>query len=93
MDLIKASTEELVEELIRRGEGLTVNTPKGPIVAKVIPDDEYPGIALVYSEKGTGEPGVIMEYTPTGENAGNVQLRIYSKENPDDEPVDILRMS
>ena len=68
-------------------------TPAGLIEARSMPDDEYPGIALLFSKKGSGEPGGIMEYTPTGENAGHVQLRIYSKENPDDDPWKILQMS
>lgn len=70
-----------------------IQTPAGAIEAKVLPDDEYPGIALLYEGEGSGEPGAIMEYTQTGENAGHVQLRIYSKENPDDDPWKILQMS
>ena len=70
-----------------------IQTPAGAIEAKVLPDDEYPGIALLYEGEGSGEPGAIMEYTQTGENAGHVQLRIYSKENPDDDPWNILQMS
>ena len=97
MDIIKFSDEELLSEFKRRNgvfdTSICVDTPAGPIKAAIIPDDEYPGIALVFARKGSGEPGVIMEFTPTGENAGNVQLRIYTRENPDDEPWKILRMS
>lgn len=73
--------------------GIRIQTPVGPVEARVIPDGEYPGIALLYAGEGSGEPGAVMEYTPSGKNAGHIQLRIYSKEAPDDEPWRILRMS
>ena len=65
-----------------------MKTPLGVISAAEIPDEEYPGIALLF--KGTsGEPGAIMEYNP---NQENVMLRVYNRENPDDEPCEILPM-
>ena len=73
---------------------LRVQTPAGPIVAKVMPDDEYPGI-IVMNEKEPGQPAAILEYSPTA--AGNtkncMQLRVYDETNPDDEPVAIYQMS
>lgn len=82
-----------VDETVSGSRGFRVKTPAGAIEARELPDDEYPGIALLFAEKGSGEPGAVMEYTPSGKNAGHVQLRIYSKENPDDEPWDVLRMN
>lgn len=71
-------------------EKIQVKTPKGTIEAKVIQDREYPGIALCYAEPGTGEPGAIMEYTPTHDD---VVMRVYDVPHADDEPRMIVSMT
>lgn len=69
---------------------LIVETPIGAVEARVMPDDEYPGIALVFAEKGSGEPGAIMEYDPYKKA---IQMRVYSAEEPDDEPAAVFVMA
>lgn len=93
--------KDLVDAVIRaharpaaKKEELRVQTPAGPIVAKVMPDDEYPGI-IVMNEKEPGQPAAILEYSPTAaENTKScMELRVYDVANPDDEPVAIYQMS
>lgn len=76
---------------------LRVDTPAGPITAKASGDPEYPGIWVTY-DGGDGEPGALLEYTPS-EVDGNmnvhkcVMLRVYGPEDPDGDPVQAYRMS
>lgn len=72
-----------------------VNTPEGFIEARVTQDEEYPGIALVYTGTGSGEPGAIMEYVPDDarEYPGQVVLRVWSRERPESDPFPVLPMS
>ena len=69
-------------------EKLNISTPKGNIVAKIVPDKEYPGIGVFFN--APGEPGVIMEYDPLNDC---IQLRIYGKEDSEGDPVSIMRLS
>ena len=73
---------------------LKVDTPAGPIVAKVMPDKEYPGI-IVENEEGDGQPAAILEYSPTafGNTKSCMQLQVYDVRDPDDDPVAIFQMS
>lgn len=73
---------------------LRVETPAGPIMAKVMPDDEYPGI-IVMNEKEPGQPAAILEYNPTADDNTKscMELRVHDETNPDDEPVAIYQMS
>ena len=68
---------------------LRVKTKLGSIRASIIPDKEYPGIELSF-EGGNGEAGAIMEYSPTTDS---INLRVYSKNEPDGDPIDIYAMS
>lgn len=70
-------------------EDIIVGTPKGEIVAKVIPDQEYPGISLEYVDED-GCPGAIMEYSP---KINGIQLRVYGKSDPNGDPIEIYQMS
>ena len=72
-----------------------MNTPAGPIEARLSCDSEYPGIYLVYAEEGSGEPGALMEYVPEGAIGypGHVVLRIWNREEPDEGPWMTLPMS
>ena len=76
---------------------LTVRTPAGVIRAEEIPDDDYPGIALVFEGYRSGAPGVIMEYTASDNDPllsrGNIVTRVYTMEKPDDDPSYVLRMT
>lgn len=69
---------------------LTVKTPIGNIEARIMPDEEYPGIALVFAEKGTGEPGAIMEYHP---HKRQIQMMVYSADDPDGDPAEVYVMA
>lgn len=71
-------------------EGIRVETPHGVIRALKIPDNEYPGISLELVTKDHGEPGAIMEFNP---NTRSVNLRVYGKNDPDGDPIDIFGMS
>ncbi len=64
---------------------LRVKTPKGTISAKIMKDDEYPGIATLTDSPG--EPGVIVEYDP---NRHCIVGRIYSAADPDGDPAAIV---
>lgn len=92
-DLVDAVLKAYARPAAKKEE-LRVQTPAGPIVAKVMPDDEYPGI-IVMNEKEPGQPAAILEYSPTAaENTKScMQLRVYDETNPDDEPVAIYQMS
>lgn len=88
---------DAVIEAVKRKFGITelkVDTPAGPIVAKVMPDKEYPGI-IVENEDGDGQPAAILEYSPTafGDTKSCMQLQVYDVRDPDDDPVAIFQMS
>ena len=88
---------DAVIEAVKRKFGITelkVDTPAGPIVAKVMPDKEYPGI-IVENEEGDGQPAAILEYSPTafGNTKSCMQLQVYDVRDPDDDPVAIFQMS
>lgn len=68
---------------------LRVETKLGPIRASIIPDNEYPGIELSF-EGVNGEPGATMEYSPTTDS---INLRVFSKNDPDGDPIEIYAMS
>lgn len=82
-------------EPVRELSELHVPTPAGPILAKVLPDSEYPGILVCNDSPGEGQPGAILEYSPTaeGDKKSLMQLRVYGREHPDDDPVAIYEMS
>lgn len=88
---------DAVIEAVKKKYGLSelkVDTPAGPIVAKVMPDKEYPGI-IVENEDGDGQPAAILEYSPTafGDTKSCMQLQVYDVRDPDDDPVAIYQMS
>lgn len=95
-EFAKLLPHEVVSAVLRLygKQELRVETPAGPIMAKVMPDDEYPGI-IVMNEKEPGQPAAILEYSPTadGDTKSCMQLRVYDEVNPDDEPVAIYQMS
>ena len=68
---------------------ISVETPDGTITAKIMPDLEYPGISLEFCGKD-GCPGAILEYSPT---VCGVQLRVYGKDEPDGDPIHVIRMN
>lgn len=70
---------------------LRIQTPHGPIEAALIPDSEYPGIALTaINEDGDKISCAIMEWDATNQQ---FKCRVYSYENPDGEPTHIIPMS
>ena len=69
-------------------ENLNISTPKGDIIAKIIPDKEYPGIGVFFN--APGEPGAIVEYDPLKDS---IQIRIYGKEDPGGDPISIMELS
>lgn len=79
----------ILPELPSNDGDVIVMTPKGRITAKIMPDEEYPGILLEY-DSGDGRPGALLEYNPTREE---IQLRIYGKDEPDGDPVAVYGMS
>lgn len=88
---------DAVIEAVKKKYGLSelkVDTPAGPIVAKVMPDKEYPGV-IVENEDGDGQPAAILEYSPTafGNTKSCMQLQVYDVRDPDDDPVAIFQMS
>ena len=91
--IVDAVLKEYAEPAAKKQE-LRVQTPAGPIVAKVMPDEDYPGI-IVMNEKEPGQPSAILEYDSTAfEDAKScMQLCVYDETNPDDEPVAIYQMS
>lgn len=95
-EFAKLLPDEVVNAVLRiyGKQELRVETPAGQIVAKVMPDDEYPGI-IVMNEKEPGQPAAILEYSPTafGDTKSCMQLRVHDEANPDDEPVAIYQMS
>ena len=100
-EFVKTLPKDLVDAVVRtymaNADGqqeLRVQTPAGPIVAKAMPDDNYPGI-IVMNEKEPGQPAAILEYSPTAaeDTKSCMQLDVYDEANPDDEPVAIYQMS
>lgn len=69
-------------------EEIEIDTPIGKITATILPDTEYVGIALLY--ESDGQPGAIMEYDPENKC---VQLRIYGADDPDGDPVSVIKIS
>lgn len=69
---------------------MAINTPLGTIFAKQIPDEEYPGIELAFSDnKCSGGPGVILEYNPLKKG---IVLRVYGPNDPDGDPISVIRI-
>lgn len=94
-DVIDAVLKEYAKPAAKEQE-LRVQTPAGPIVAKVISDDNYPGI-IIKNEKEPGQPSAILEYdsdtTAFGDAKSCMQLCVYDEANPYDAPVAIYQMS
>lgn len=100
-DFVKTLPKRIVDAVLKeyakpaaKKEEIRVQTPAGPIVAKVMPDEDYPGI-IVMNEKEPGQPAAILEYSPTavGDTKSCMELRVYDEANPDDEPVAVYQMS
>ena len=62
---------------------------EGVIRASLVMDDEYPGIALVYSANGNGEPGVVLEHDKVKDQ---VQLRVWDMDTVDQDPKYVIRI-
>lgn len=102
-EFVETLPQDVIDAVVRKYAGtepaakkeeLRVQTPAGPIVAKVMPDEDYPGI-IVMNEKEPGQPAAILEYSPTafGDTRSCMELRVYDEANPDDEPIAIYQMS
>lgn len=95
-EAVKNLPPELVEAVLQvyGAHEIHVNTPAGPIIAKEMPDEDYPGI-VVMNEKEPGQPAEILEYSDSayGDTKSCMQLRVYDVKDPDDEPVAIYQMS
>lgn len=100
-EFVESLPQDIIDAVLRKyakpaaeEQELRVQTPAGPIVAKVMPDEDYPGI-IVMNEKEPGQPAAILEYSPTafGDTKSCMELRVYDEANPDDEPVAIYQMS
>lgn len=74
----------------KSAQKMSVETPKGPIEARISSDPDYPGIELYFAEPKSGEPGVVMEYSPTYED---ITLRVYDFPHANDMPYVILSMT
>lgn len=70
---------------------IEVETPLGKIFSTVIPDKEYPGVALLYDI--SGQPGVIMEYDPEKKCIRVRVLRVFGPEDPEGDPINVIRIS
>ena len=96
-EVSRMELKEAIERIIRKlyhvpkaqQQEISVETPDGMITAKIIPDLEYPGISLEFCGKD-GCPGAILEYSPT---VCGVQLRVYGKDEPDGDPIHVIRMN
>ena len=91
-ECIEIARNDFYEEVLKRfvSGSISVSTSKGTVSAQIMPDNEYIGIGLFFKEPGTGEPGAIMEYNP---DANAIQLRVWSKDNPDGDPDTIYQMT
>lgn len=91
-ECIEIARNDFYEEVLKRfsSGSVSIQTPKGEIAANIMPDDEYIGIGLFYKEPGSGEPGAIMEYNP---NIEQIQMRVWTKDHPDDDPADVYQMT
>lgn len=72
---------------------ISVNTPRGQILAKVVQDGDNPGILLEFIGEVVeedGNPGALMAYSPT---VDAVRLHTYNRFDPDGDPVETLYMS
>lgn len=79
------------EETPKAREKLSIETPRGRIEADIIPDDEYPAIAVtIIDVEGKEVSSAIMEWHAVDEQ---YKLRVYSHENPDGDPIHIIPMS
>lgn len=84
-----------------QGNVIEVETPRGKIVAKDQNDADYPGISLFFVPEGTDveHAGCVMEYNPTyhpieceDRAVPSVNLRIYEREDPFNDPQQVLVM-
>ena len=91
-ECIEIARSDFFEEVLKRflSNTISVQTPKGEIAASIMPDDEYIGICLSLKVPGSGEPGAIMEYHP---EAGQIQMRVWTKEDPDGDPSCVFQMT
>lgn len=79
------------EERLRVKRKLRMDTPHGRIEADLIPDDEFPAIAVTdIDEKGDEISYAILEYDGTKHR---FQLRVYSHEDPNGDPMAVIPMS
>lgn len=79
------------EESARVKQKLRIDSPHGRIEADIIPDDMFPGIAVTAIDEDGNEISCgILEWSDTNER---FLLRVYSYENPDGDPEQIIPMS
>lgn len=70
---------------------LRIETPRGRIEADIIPDDEYPGIAVtVIDANGDEISSAILEWHAVDEQH---KLRVFTPNDPDGDPAHIIPMS
>lgn len=79
------------EERARVSRKLRIESPHGRMEADLIPDDMFPGIAVTAIDEDGNEISCgILEWNETGRR---FMLRVYSYENPDGDPEQVVPMS
>jgi hypothetical protein len=79
-----AKIQAIEKQNIKEKTKLVVDTPITPIYADVLPDREYPGIALMIYTKEHGEIGAIMDYDPFKQI---IWLRVWTPDDPNGDPI------
>lgn len=90
-NLILENKDQLDVDTDHPRHSFSVNTPAGIIRADEFMDDEYPGILLTHVDM-KGQEGASMLFSYNDEK-DNVDLHVWSYEDPDGDPVEIRDMS
>lgn len=90
-NLILENKDQLGVDTDHPRRSFSVNTPAGIIRADEFMDEEYPGVVLTHVDtKGQEGASTLFSYN---DERDNVDLRVWSYEDPDGDPVEIRNMS
>lgn len=90
-NLILENKDQLGVDTDHLGRSFSVKTPAGIIRADEFMDEEYPGVVLTHVDP-EGQEGASMLFS-YNEERDNVDLHVWSYEDPDGDPAEIRDMS
>lgn len=81
-----SAVENLIDDVLPPVEEvIQVPAKNGVIIARKLPDDEFPAISLVYHTDTNGEPGVVLEHDT---HIDAIRLHVWDEDSVDNDPIE-----